>query len=38
MSENKSADISVVVDIAEQIMRGVRAFHRRDIAERAVFE
>lgn len=30
MEENKNTEISVVVDIAEQIMRGVRAFHRRD--------
>ncbi|MBL4608125.1 MAG: bifunctional protein-serine/threonine kinase/phosphatase [Pseudomonadales bacterium] len=30
IEENNNADISVVVDIAEQIMRGLRAFHRRD--------
>ena len=30
MEENEKPDISEVVEIAEQIMRGLRAFHRRD--------
>lgn len=30
MQQHQPAEISIVVDIAEQLMKGLRAFHRRD--------